>query len=299
MATIKADSDVTGLVLAGGRSTRFGDVTENKAVATFGERTLLERAVDVLAAATGQPPVIAVHAADQRERYAKVLSDREVTFALDDPAFDGPLAGVFGGSPAVDSPWVFCCGCDMPLLSPDGIQVARQLPSKRKRRFRCARTPTSGRNSRATAHIISAIGRRVRPRATPPIGRSPGTARDARSSSSDFGRRSADGDSAERIVDEREHASGARRSVPSDRPRTVSRMEHCASEFVGECGGIDPDPYHTCVLTASWHSDSRAVVLSRVPPCESGIDRQLPLLTERGNTVDEQVLQSEVPQPRG
>jgi len=122
MATIKADSDVTGLVLAGGRSTRFGDVTENKAVATFGERTLLERAVDVLAAATGQPPVIAVHAADQRERSARVLSGREVTFALDDPAFDGPLAGVFGGSPAVDSPWVFCCGCDMPLLSPDGIR---------------------------------------------------------------------------------------------------------------------------------------------------------------------------------
>lgn len=116
------NSDVTGLVLAGGRSTRFGDASENKAVATFEERTLLGRVVDAVAAATDRPPVVAVRTPDQRERYASVLSDRTVTFTLDDPAFDGPVAGVFGGTTAVDSSWVFCCGCDMPLLSPEGIR---------------------------------------------------------------------------------------------------------------------------------------------------------------------------------
>lgn len=116
------NSDVTGIVLAGGRSTRFGDATENKAVATFEEQTLLSRVVDAVAAATDRPPVVAVRTPDQRERYASVLSDRKVTFTLDDPAFDGPLAGMFGGTTAVDSSWVFCCGCDMPLLSPEGIR---------------------------------------------------------------------------------------------------------------------------------------------------------------------------------
>lgn len=112
---------VTGLVLAGGQSTRFGDADENKAVASVGERTSLGRVVDAVTAATGRSPVVAVRSDDQRRVYADALSDREVSFAFDDDGFEGPLAGIAGGADALDARWAFCCGCDMPLLSPAAV----------------------------------------------------------------------------------------------------------------------------------------------------------------------------------
>jgi molybdopterin-guanine dinucleotide biosynthesis protein A len=44
-----------------------------------------------------------------------------VIYTSDAAAFDGPLAGVYGGIEAINTPWLFLCGCDMPLLSPDAI----------------------------------------------------------------------------------------------------------------------------------------------------------------------------------
>lgn len=114
--------EVTGLVLAGGRSTRFGDADEQKAVATIGRQTLLGRVVEAVTAATTRPPVVAVRSDDQRDAYAEAVSADDVSFAVDDGSFDGPLAGLFGGIDTVDSQWLFCCGCDMPLLSSAAIQ---------------------------------------------------------------------------------------------------------------------------------------------------------------------------------
>ncbi|RBI58541.1 molybdenum cofactor guanylyltransferase [halophilic archaeon] len=119
---IESDLNVVGLVLAGGQSSRFGDANTNKAVASLGTRTLLGRVVDVLTAATCQPPVVAVRTTDQREQYAEVLSDRDVLFVRDHEQFEGPLAGLYGAVDAVEAPWLFCCGCDMPLLSPAVVQ---------------------------------------------------------------------------------------------------------------------------------------------------------------------------------
>lgn len=114
---VKTEPTVTGLVLAGGRSIRFGDADTNKAVATLKSRTLLGRVVDRLTPVTDRPPVVAVHTSVQRATYGQLLADREVAFASDSPAFEGPIAGLFGGLDAIETPWVFCCGCDMPLLS--------------------------------------------------------------------------------------------------------------------------------------------------------------------------------------
>ncbi|WP_227357215.1 NTP transferase domain-containing protein [Haladaptatus salinisoli] len=116
---IETTLNVTGLVLTGGQSSRFGDDGENKAVATFDGHTMIGRVVDIITETTNQPPVVAIKTADQQETYADVLSDRDVTFAFDDVAFECPLAGVFGAVDAVEGSWVFCCGCDMPLLSPE------------------------------------------------------------------------------------------------------------------------------------------------------------------------------------
>lgn len=113
---------MTGIVLAGGRSTRFGEPTINKATATLDGRTFLERVVDTVAIATDRTPIVAVRTATQRADYEEVLAEFGVTFAFDSPTFQGPLAGIVGALEAVDTPWMFVCGCDMPLLSIDAIR---------------------------------------------------------------------------------------------------------------------------------------------------------------------------------
>jgi molybdopterin-guanine dinucleotide biosynthesis protein A len=116
------DPIVTGIILAGGTSTRFGDSQENKALATFEEQTLLERVSATVDVATDDPPVVVTRTAAQQEMYEDLLDGQDVVFARDAPPFEGPLAGVLGGVQLIDTPWVFVCGCDMPLLSADGIR---------------------------------------------------------------------------------------------------------------------------------------------------------------------------------
>jgi molybdopterin-guanine dinucleotide biosynthesis protein A len=117
-----------GVVLAGGRSTRFGDA--DKALATFGGRPLVARAVDAVAAATDGPPLLSVATDEQAERLADALGDRPVEPIRDDPALSGPLAGLAAAVAATDAPWLFACACDMPLVSPESIEALRdRLPA--------------------------------------------------------------------------------------------------------------------------------------------------------------------------
>lgn len=116
---------ITGIVLAGGQSTRFGDAHVNKAVASFEDRTLLEWVLSAVDEGTDYPPVIAVRTPAQQRTYENVLDGQDVVFARDVLSFEGPLAGVIGAIRQVDSPWVFVCSCDMPLLSADVIRWLR------------------------------------------------------------------------------------------------------------------------------------------------------------------------------
>ncbi|MBV0923793.1 molybdenum cofactor guanylyltransferase [Halomicroarcula limicola] len=117
---------VRGVVLAGGRSRRFG--SENKALATLDGTTLLERAVTALEAATGAPPLVAVHDEAQRSQYDAVLDGRDVTYVYDSSDFEGPVAGLAAAARAADEAWLFACGCDMPLVS---VDVVRWLGGER------------------------------------------------------------------------------------------------------------------------------------------------------------------------
>ncbi|WP_313694664.1 molybdenum cofactor guanylyltransferase [Halorarum halobium] len=107
---------VRGVVLAGGESSRFGAEGDDKALAGVGSEPVLGRIVAVLARVTDRRPVVAVRTPEQRARYADALRDGEVAFVRDDPEYEGPLAGIVGAAAAVGDPWLFCCGCDMPLL---------------------------------------------------------------------------------------------------------------------------------------------------------------------------------------
>lgn len=110
---------VTGVVLAGGRSTRFRG--GNKATAILNGEPFLERVVSALTAAIGRQPVVAVRTEEQRQTYDDVLST-SVNFAFDSSEFEGPLAGLFAAVETIETPWAFVCACDMPLLSQPAVE---------------------------------------------------------------------------------------------------------------------------------------------------------------------------------
>jgi molybdopterin-guanine dinucleotide biosynthesis protein A len=106
-----------GVVLAGGLSRRFAGGP--KALATLDDDPLAVHVARALRAATGPPPAVAVRGPDQRTALADILGD--AAFVEDDPGFEGPLAGVVGAARALSEPWLFVCGCDMPLLAPAAV----------------------------------------------------------------------------------------------------------------------------------------------------------------------------------
>jgi molybdopterin-guanine dinucleotide biosynthesis protein A len=112
--------EVTGVVLAGGESSRFRD--GHKALATLEGEYLLDRVLDAVTAATMADPIVSVGDGNKRDVLSPVLSNQSVRVTFDDPTFSGPLAGLFGALDSIETPWLFLCGCDMPRLSPDAIQ---------------------------------------------------------------------------------------------------------------------------------------------------------------------------------
>lgn len=105
------------VVLAGGRSRRFGDA--DKALATVGGTPMLARVARTVAAATGRPPAIAVATDEDRRRYADALDDAGVqaAFVRDDPTLEGPVAGIASAAEEAIAEWLLLCACDLPLVS--------------------------------------------------------------------------------------------------------------------------------------------------------------------------------------
>jgi molybdopterin-guanine dinucleotide biosynthesis protein A len=126
-ATAVTDAELPGttaVVLAGGGSERFGD--RPKATATLDGRPLLGRVVAALASVTDDRPVVAV--GDRRKRATVAPAVPEpVRYRYDVARRDGPLAGVAGALPAVDTDAVVLCGCDMPLVRPAVVRWLARL----------------------------------------------------------------------------------------------------------------------------------------------------------------------------
>lgn len=96
----------TGVVLAGGRSTRMGG--RNKAFAAVGGEPIVARALRVLRSLFAE----VVIATNDPERY------RDLDAAVVADAFPGrgPLAGLHAAMGVASHPWVFVAACDMPGL---------------------------------------------------------------------------------------------------------------------------------------------------------------------------------------
>ncbi|MCE9625746.1 MAG: molybdenum cofactor guanylyltransferase [Deltaproteobacteria bacterium] len=98
--------EVTGVLLAGGRSRRFG---RNKALAKFQDRLLIERVFSVLQALFSEIIVVTNTPEEYRFLPARILCDER--------PYQGPLGGIATALKSCGTEQAFVAACDMPLLS--------------------------------------------------------------------------------------------------------------------------------------------------------------------------------------
>lgn len=123
----------TGAIIAGGRSTRFGDA--DKSVAELGGVPMIRRVADRLAGADDPVPPGASRAGggdpvvddlvvncrpDQREAIAEALDGcpLPVRWALDAEPDRGPLAGIRNACRAAPDEYALVVACDVPFVDP-------------------------------------------------------------------------------------------------------------------------------------------------------------------------------------
>lgn len=112
------DQQRTGVVLAGGYSTRFGD--EDKALAEIDGTPMVARVADRLSAVVDT--LVVSCRDDQQPAFERVISaldlDVPVRFALDPDPDRGPLAGIAHSFEQVASTYAAVVACDMPFVDP-------------------------------------------------------------------------------------------------------------------------------------------------------------------------------------
>jgi len=104
---------ITGVIQAGGRSTRMGG--EPKALLELGGKRIVERVVDVLAGVLDELLVVT----NTPERY-EFLGLPMVPDRYPD---GGALGGIFTGLDAAGGEAAFNVACDMPFLHPDVVRL--------------------------------------------------------------------------------------------------------------------------------------------------------------------------------
>ena len=105
-----SNGDVSGIVLAGGRSRRLG---RDKAVEPFGGQPLIRRVIERIEPLTAETVVVV---ADAARGEALPLAEGE-RVALDIYPDCGSLGGIFSGLSAASAPWGLVVACDMPFLN--------------------------------------------------------------------------------------------------------------------------------------------------------------------------------------
>jgi molybdopterin-guanine dinucleotide biosynthesis protein A len=113
--------NATGVVVAGGRATRFGD--HDKALAELDGRPLLTHVVSALGAVSDG--IVVNCRPDQQAAFADAVAPlgTDVAWALDEQPDEGPLAGLATGVTAVDADCAVVLGCDMPLVEADELSA--------------------------------------------------------------------------------------------------------------------------------------------------------------------------------
>jgi len=104
-------TDVTGVLLAGGKSRRMG---EDKRFLSVGEETLFARSLAVLRSVFETVFVVIAQDSPELQSDAPVLRD-----LIPDC---GSLGGLYTGLKHAKTPYVFVVACDMPFLNPATVR---------------------------------------------------------------------------------------------------------------------------------------------------------------------------------
>lgn len=110
-------SQVAGVILAGGKSSRFGS---NKALALHQGTALIETITRRLAGLFPETLLITNTPEDYGFLGWPMASDQYQNC--------GPLAGIHAALQTISQPRAFVCGCDMPLVNPELIRFLCELP---------------------------------------------------------------------------------------------------------------------------------------------------------------------------
>lgn len=105
-------SDITPVILAGGKSSRMG---RNKSFVTLEGKPLIEIVLDTVNSIFIQPPVIITNSPELYEYL-------DVTLAGDIYKAKGPLAGIHAGLIHSSTAYSFVFACDMPFLDVNFIR---------------------------------------------------------------------------------------------------------------------------------------------------------------------------------
>jgi molybdopterin-guanine dinucleotide biosynthesis protein A len=104
---------VSGVIQAGGRSTRMGG--RPKALLDLGGRRIIDRVIDVLASVVEGVLIVT----NTPELYA----DLDLPMTGDVHPDHGSLGGIYSGLRAVPGDAAFTVACDMPFLHPDVVRL--------------------------------------------------------------------------------------------------------------------------------------------------------------------------------
>jgi molybdopterin-guanine dinucleotide biosynthesis protein A len=112
--------NVAGIILAGGKSSRFG---RDKAAELLRGRSLLQRVADRLDGFADE--YVVVTAAGQA--LPPVYASRPITYVEDLYPEAGPLGGLYTGLVSMTAPRAVAVACDMPLLKPSLLALLIRL----------------------------------------------------------------------------------------------------------------------------------------------------------------------------
>ncbi len=107
--------EVTAAILAGGESTRFGT---DKALFVWRGKPLVAHAMEALRTEVAEVLVVAKAAGPFED-----FRDRGVRVVLDGRAESNPFWGLLAALQALQTPWLFLCPCDAPLVRPDLLRA--------------------------------------------------------------------------------------------------------------------------------------------------------------------------------
>ncbi|WP_049970672.1 molybdenum cofactor guanylyltransferase [Haladaptatus cibarius] len=113
-----------GVILAGGRSTRFGE--QDKAVADLAGVPMLRRVADRIEGVVDE--LVVNCRRGQRDAIETAMLDypHPTTFAIDPDPDQGPMAGIRTGLAACDDEYAFVVACDMPFVDSELVNFLFQ-----------------------------------------------------------------------------------------------------------------------------------------------------------------------------